>query len=69
MNDNKDKKILIILNMISLICGILAIIMFSVNGVEFTDPSFWVVGLIVLSSITSLVKLNLKPKIEKIIKK
>jgi hypothetical protein len=69
MGNYKDKKILIILNVISLICGALAIIMFFVNGVDFRDPILWVMCLIVLSSITSLVKLNLKPKNKKSVKK
>lgn len=63
---DSDKKVLVILNTISLACGLLALIMFFVNGIDFKDPVIWVMMLIVLSSITSLVKLNLKPDIKKV---
>ena len=62
---DNDKKVLVILNAISLVCGVLALVMFSINGIDFKDPVIWVMFLIVLSSITSLVKLNLKPEIKK----
>ena len=68
MKNNKDKNILIIMNSISLVCGILAIVLFALGDVDLKDPVFWVMCLIVLSSLTSIVKLNLKPKTKKIVK-
>ena len=62
---DNDKKVLIILNTMSLVCGFLVLIIFFINGVDFKDSVVWVMILSVLSSITSLVKLNLKPDIKK----
>lgn len=62
MIKNKSSKLVTILNIISLICGILALILFFNGNVGFENPIVWIMCLIVLSSILTLITQLLNSK-------
>lgn len=59
MKDNK-KKLSIILNVITIICGLLALILQLIGGVGFNNPFIWVLVLLVITSVASLLTISSK---------
>ncbi len=53
--NNKGSKVIIILNIVSFVCGVLALILFFNGNVGFENPIVWIMCLIVLSSISTLI--------------
>lgn len=51
---DKNSKLITIFNLISLVCGVIALILFFNSNVGFENPIVWIMCLIVLSSLTSL---------------
>ena len=51
----KGQKLLIISNIVTVICGIVALILLLIGGVDFKNPIIWFVCLIVVSSNSSLI--------------
>ena len=62
----KNNKVELILNIVALTCSTLALILNMRAGINIKDPMFWLLIAIALSSVTSIVKMNLKPKSTKI---
>ena len=49
-----NSKLLVILNLVSLVCGVIALILLFNGNVGFDNPIIWVLCGIVLSSISAL---------------
>lgn len=52
---DKNSKVIIILNLITVLCGSIALVLLLKGGVDFMNPIIWVMGLVVLSSVSSLI--------------
>ena len=51
---DKSSKVITILNLVSLVCGVLALILFFNGNVGFENPIVWVMCGIILSSASAL---------------
>ena len=61
---NKSQTIIYILNVITVICSLIALILFLNGGVDFENPIMWIMCLLLFSSSTSLITqiINCKKK-------
>ena len=57
-----NRKLMIILNSLTIIFGIIAFILLFNGGVKFENPVIWIMCFLILSSISSLITIITKSK-------